>query len=87
MTAVMVTVPIGLFYLLHWYLMNEMGFDNDDAIRYGGLTSVFMVQVIAIGFGLWAYYDDDVPEEQEEEPSRKHQKQQRPQKKLKQKTK
>lgn len=58
----MVGIPVGTLYGLHTLFL-ELGWDSDDALRCAGLASLFSIQLVAISFGVYAYYDniDDAP--------------------------
>lgn len=66
-TALMVILPFGLMFLSYSTLFS--GMDSDSRLMWSGFAGVLGVNVVTIGFGLFAYWEPSDEEEQEEEAS------------------
>jgi len=68
MTALMILIPIGTFYFSFNILFASV--EEKWRLTYSGFLAVFTVNVLTIGFGLYAYYEPEDPESEEEKRAR-----------------
>lgn len=67
-TALMAIVPLGMMGLSYYTIF--AGMSEESRLTWSGLFGVLGVNVIAIGFGVFAYFDRGGEEGEEEEVSR-----------------
>ncbi len=65
-TALMIIIPLGAMYVSYYTLFLNVS-DGDDRMAYSGLIGALGVNVVTIGFGIYAYYAKDEKEGESEE--------------------
>jgi len=66
-TMLMVTVPLGMMAFAYYIALPALVSDEESLLMWAGFAGVLGVNIVAIGFGLFAYYeksDDDEEGEQ-----------------------
>jgi len=58
-TILMITLPISTLYAVHYVLITQFHFLSSSALTYGAISSILIVNIITIGFGLFAYYEKE----------------------------
>ena len=67
-TALMLVVPLSAFYLSSSLLFSSL--HPNQRLAYSGFVAVLAVNVVSIGFGLYAYYEPEEPETEAEKHER-----------------
>ena len=67
-TALMLVLPVSAFYLSSTLLF--AGWEDKYRLAFSGLVAVVVVNVLSVGFGLYAYWEKEEDETEEEKDTR-----------------
>lgn len=65
-TVLMITLPLGMMALSFYTVFS--GLDEDARLMWAGFAGVLGVNIVAVGFGLFAYYDNSPDDDAEDTP-------------------